>query len=918
MAQIEKIEKEKIKWHSQTVDYAFKKTNSNESGLSQVDADERLIKYGENSLPQKKQKSFFIMLLKEFINPIVLILLVAMTFSFIVGELVDGFVILGIILADAIIGAVQEKKAEKIANSLSQMIKVKAKVLRDGQKQEVDSKNLVVGDIVFLESGDKISADMRIIESSNFTVDEALLTGESINATKNVDAVKSDALLGDRTCMVFSGSSVITGRAKCLVVETGINTEIGKISTNLNNVEDQKSPLGIRLAKFSKQISAAIISVSVILFVVMLLQGNPFKDILLVVIALAVSAMPEGLPLAVTMALTVASNRMGKKNVVVKHLNAVESLGSCTVIATDKTGTLTLNEQTAKIVTLPEGSEFNVSGSGYNDDGKIECDDKKYFDAISRLALMGNINNESQLRKKKDKFSYFGDSIDIAFKVLWLKTKIKNHDCNILSQIPYESENKYSGVFFEENNKHYCTVKGSLEKILNFSSTMKVDGKLVEIDKDAIEKQNESLAKRGYRVIALAEGPVHKKQHYCESDIQNLTFIGLVGFIDPVRPETKGSIEECHKAGIKVIMITGDHPLTALSIAKDINIACDKSQVATGGEVEKMYEAGEEEFDKFVKQKSVFSRVSPTDKLHIVESLKRQGEFVAVTGDGVNDSPAIKSAHIGIAMGSGTDVSKETADMIIMDDNFTSIVEGVKEGRCAYANIRKITYFLLSCSIAEVLFFVLAMFCGVSIPLLPIQLLWLNLVTDGLQDMALSLEKPELNIMNEKPRSTKESLFTKSMVSQCLIMGGVIGLFVFGTWFILINVLHTDIVVARSLVMALMVFLQNLHAINCRSEKMSIFKLSISSNWFFVASIAISIGLQILFMEIEPLSVLLSLETVPYGTLFAMVGISLVIILICELYKLIIRKIDKKKLINSNQQKLPFSTNGNFFMQTNI
>ena len=354
--------KPKNNWHNNSIDYAFEKTNSKILGLSSDQAQQRLKENGANVLPQKKPKPFILMLLKEFSNPIILILLVAMVFSFIVGELLDGFVILGIILVDAIIGAIQEKRAQRVASSLSQMIKVKAKVLRDGQKVEIESKDLVVGDIVFLESGDKISADMRIVECSNFTVDEALLTGESINATKDIFEVKADAPLGDRTCMVFSGSSVITGRAKCVVVETGTNTEIGKISNNLNTVKNQKTPLNIRIAKFSKQISIAIVAIAVVIFIIMMLQGNPFKDILLVVIALAVSAMPEGLPLAVTMALTVASNRMGKNNVVVKHLNAVESLGSCTVIATDKTGTLTLNEQTAKLV-KGVGCEVVVAGS---------------------------------------------------------------------------------------------------------------------------------------------------------------------------------------------------------------------------------------------------------------------------------------------------------------------------------------------------------------------------------------------------------------------------------------------------------------------------------------------------------------------------------------------------------------------------
>ncbi|MBQ9786425.1 MAG: HAD-IC family P-type ATPase, partial [Clostridia bacterium] len=389
-------------WHDKTADYALEKIGATKDGLSSAKASERLKQNGPNILPQKKPTSVFMLFFEELINPIILILLVAMVFSFVVGELLDALVILGIILIDAIIGVIQSKRAQRIASSLAGMIKVKAKVLRDGQKIEIESKDLVVGDIVYLESGDKISADMRIIKCSNFTVDEALLTGESINATKTAGRVNTNAPLGDRTCMVFSGSSVITGRATCVVVETGLNTEIGSIATNLNNVKDEKSPLTIRINKFSKQISAAIIAVAVIIFIIMLIQQNPLKDIVLVVIALAVSAMPEGLPLAVTMALTIASNKMGKNNVVVKHLNAVESLGSCTVIATDKTGTLTLNEQTAKLIMLPSGDEFEVSGSGYNDNGKVNCKDKSKLNEIYNIALMGQINNESEITKEND------------------------------------------------------------------------------------------------------------------------------------------------------------------------------------------------------------------------------------------------------------------------------------------------------------------------------------------------------------------------------------------------------------------------------------------------------------------------------------------------------------------------------------
>jgi len=894
MAKLEEEKKSGVCWHAHTAEYALKQVGSTIDGLSAREAEERLKRNGENVLPQKKPKSIIVMFLQELLNPIVLILLVAMAFSFVVGEVLDAFVILGIVMIDALLGSIQSKRAERIASSLSGMIKVKAKVLRDGEKIQVESKKLVVGDIVFLESGDKISADMRIISCSNFTVDEALLTGESINAEKGENTVLASASLGDRTNMVFSGSSVITGRATCVVVETGTNTEIGGIATNLSSVKDEKSPLTIRINKFSKQISVAIVAIAVLIFIIMLVQQNPLKDIFLCVIALAVSAMPEGLPLAVTMALTIASNRMGKNNVVVKHLNAVESLGSCTVIATDKTGTLTLNEQTAKLVVLPSGAEYSVSGSGYNTEGKIEKLDGENKPAVITLAELGSINNEAVFEKNGNGYNCFGDSIDIAFKVLGKKAHAKLNEYKIFHTIPYESENKYSAVFFEREGKTRVTVKGSLEKILEFSTSMQVGDKIVDLDKEKITKQNEDLAKRGYRVIALAVGEVESKESNKEADIQGLTMIGLVGFIDPVRKETKPAILDCKKAGIKVIMITGDHPLTAYSIAKEIEIASDMMEVATGTEVQHAFSRGEEYFDKFVKEKTVFSRVTPTDKLNIVNSLKRQGEFVAVTGDGVNDSPAIKTAHIGIAMGSGTDVSKETADMIILDDKFDSIVKGVKEGRNAYSNIRKITYFLLSCSITEVLFFVLGLLSGTETPLLAIQLLWLNVITDGFQDLSLSLEKPEAGIMEEKPRPTNESLFSRSMIIQSGLMGTVMGLMVFASWMVFRKVLHYDLVVARSLVMALMVFLQNIHAFNCKSEMQSAFKFKMFENWFFFVAVVGSIGLQIILMEVPALSALLELTTVSYGMLATLLGLSFVILIVSEIFKAIKRSLQRK------------------------
>jgi len=584
--------------------------------------------------------------------------------------------------------------------------------------------------------------------------------------------------------------------------------------------------------------------------------------------------MPEGLPLALTMALTIASNRMSKKNVIVKNLNSVEALGSCTVIASDKTGTLTVNEQTARKIVLPNGENIEVTGTGYNTKGEVIINDKKYYDDVLNLVNLCAINNEAHFEEEKKATIYYGDSIDIAFLVLKEKMKdtIKLEKQEL---IPYESEKQYSAVFYKKDGKLRCTVKGSLEKVMEFSSKKK-----------EYIKQNEELSKDGYRVIAVCDGVVKDTN---EANIKDLDFLGMVAFIDPIREEVVDSINECNKAGIKVVMITGDHPLTALSISKELGLAKSVDDVITGKEVEEAYQKGKKHFDKLVKSKRVFSRVTPTDKLHIVEAFKRMGEFVAVTGDGVNDAPAIKCANIGVAMGSGTDVAKDTADMIIIDDNFKSIVAGIKEGRIAYANIRKIILFLLSCGMAEVLFYLFSVGFGYELPLLAIQLLWINIVTDGIQDIALSFETSSTDVMAEKPRSTKESIFSKDLMREVLIFGLTISFMIFSVWKFLIDN-NTDLLLARSIVMLLMVFIQNIHVLNCRSEKNSIFKTSIKSNPLVIFTIIGSIILQLVVTNVEVLANFLNITTLPFKTIWLVFVFSLIIVIVAENYKNICRK----------------------------
>ena len=843
-----------------TIEEVFKKVNSNINGLSNKEALKRLERDGNNTLPKKKDESFLHIFVKEFKDPIVILLVITAVFSLLIGEVVDALVISFIIIVDLLLGSVQEWKASKSVSNLSNMIEVNTLVKRNGEEISIHSSNLVVGDIVFLASGDKISADMRIIECNNFTVDESVLTGESIAVNKNIEVIDKDVAINDMKNMVFAGTTVSTGRAICVVTGTGLNTEIGKIASKVATTKKEKSPLTIRMDKFSKQISIAIIIIAIVIAFILSFKNISFNEIFLSVVALSVSAMPEGLPLALTMALTITSNRIYKKHVIVKKLNSVESLGSCTYIASDKTGTLTINKQMAKTIVFPDGKEFDV------DKGNVIDKNVRF------ISELGYINNEAIMNKDK---KYLGDSIDIAFKILGNKLDVDSSNINLLKRIEYESEKQYSAVFYEKNGKNYCTVKGSLEKILSFCSTRL---------RRKIMSQNELLAKDGYRVIAIAYKEIEKKKEYSERDLERLMFVGLVAFIDPVRSDASSAIKECKKAGITTIMITGDHPLTAYAIAKKLGIASRKSEVCDTVLLNDELKKGEEHFDKFIKGKKVFTRMSPLDKLEIVNSLKRSGEFVAVTGDGVNDSPALKSANIGIAMGSGTDVSKDVSDMIILNDSFASIVDGVREGRGAYSNIRKISYMLLSCGFAEVLFFLLSILFNLPMPLVAIQLLWLNIVTDGLQDFALSFEGVEDDVMNKPPIKTNDTLFNKELFSEVFVSGLFIGVLVFLVWKYLLDS-GMEVGVARGYIMALMVFIQNIHVLNCRSEDESFFKVHLKGNVLIPIVIVGSILLQVIVMESPILSKMLKTVSIPFIDCVFLFVISLSILVVVEIYK---------------------------------
>ncbi|MBQ9180555.1 HAD-IC family P-type ATPase [Candidatus Saccharibacteria bacterium] len=864
--------------HNKDLNDIYEQLGSGPDGLTPSQAKAKLLSYGENILPKKPRPSFLKLYLKEFKSPIELILVFTVIVSFLVGEAVDAMVIIFIILVDTIMGAYQENKALKSTESLNGLLKSKTKVIRAGRQILIDSEDLVPGDIILLSSGDKINADARIIESANLQVNESILTGESVNIEKSPGVLKENTILAERTNMLHAGCSIVTGRAKAIAVSTGVATEIGQIYEQVVVTEGAKTPLTLRMEKFSRQISIIIIVIAIISGIILYFNGHSPSGIFLSVVALAISAMPEGLPLALTMALTIASNKMSRYNVIVKSLNSVEALGSCTVIASDKTGTLTVNEQTARQIVLSSGETINITGTGYNDNGSVETTAENHA-AVNRIINLCALNNEASFKKEKDKYKYLGDSIDIALLVLREKLA-SSLELKREKIIPYESEKQYSAAFYTEKGKLRCTVKGSLEKVMEFS----------HYDKEMILR-NEKLSRAGYRVLAVCDGVVKSTK---EEELKGLNFLGLIAFIDPIRPDAAAAIKECKAAGIKVIMITGDHPATALTIAEELGLAADKFAVTTGTELGAAFEKGEHAFNKFVRSKTVFSRVTPIDKLRIVEALKKTGEYVAVTGDGVNDAPAIKAANIGVAFGSGTDVAIDTADLVLMDDKFSSIVAGVREGRVAYANIRKIILFLLSCGMAEVLFYLFAVCMGYELPLVAIQLLWINIVTDGLQDMALSFEKGGKNIMKERPRRTTEPLLGSGLMAEIGIFGLTIAIFTIIIWKYLID--HgVDLVTARSIIMLFMVFVQNLHVLNCRSEKSSIFKTPIFTNPLLTFTILGSILLQLIIMNIPMLAGFLEITSLPLNAIGVTFACSLIIIIVGETYKIIYRLAKRKR-----------------------
>lgn len=876
----------------------FNEFKTDEKGLSQEDAKKRLLEYGKNIIAGDERVSKIKILIHQFTSPLIYILLVAGFITLFMQEYIDSAVIFIVVIINAIIGFSQEYKAEESVRSLKKMVVARTKVIRDGIEKEINSEELVPGDIVVLASGMRVPADVRLIHAIELKIDEAMLTGESLPAEKISTTLKEDNLTyGDQRNMAFMGTIVVSGRAKGVVVATGQSTVLGKIAKDVKDIGIVKAPLQEKIDKFAKSIGILVLFASIILFVVGILIGESVKDMFMTAVASAVATIPEGLPIVVTIAMAVGVSRMAKNNAIIRKLPAVETLGSTTVIGSDKTGTLTKNEMTVKFIY--DGKDlYEVEGSGYSPDGNILFEGmeltKEQKSKVIDILRIGLLCNESNIYEENGDYKVDGDPTEGALIVSAMKMGMsKENESELYKQlaiIPFESERGYMATLHSHRGKKIIFVKGAPERVLdmcikdNFGNTL---------DKKSIMHISSELAKKGMRVLAFAykESDMEPENFICKEiekcDVTTgLIFAGLQAMIDPPRPEVIDAIKGCKKAGIRVVMITGDHALTAKAIAKELGITDKEPEVITGKELESMDD--DELFHK-VKNISVYARVSPHHKLRVVQQLKRNGEIVAVTGDGVNDAPALKAAHIGVAMGkSGTDVAKEASDMVLTDDNFASIFHAVREGRIVFDNIRKVTFFLIPTGVAAILSIIMTIILGLPIPYVPAQLLWINIVTNGLQDVALAFEPGEPNVINRLPRDPKEGIMSKLLIQRTIIVGFLISL---GVVFNYLTVLKDgySLEKARTVAVTTMVFFQFFQAWNSKSEYESIFKINPLNNPFLFISIISAFFAQLAVLYVPFLQWIFRTQPITANEWIQILIVSLSVIVVVEIDKFIRR-----------------------------
>ena len=911
------MEKKQNLWFHKSVDETkeyFKLDEEN--GLSNEQVNENRQKYGTNELQTKKKKSTFVKFLEQFKDFMIIVLIIAAIISGVVGYIegegiTDSIIILIVVILNAVIGVIQENKAEKSLEALQKLSAHVSKVIRNGKMEVIPAKELVPGDIVVLDTGDYVPADLRIIEAVNLKSQEASLTGESVPVEKSADTIEQEEVdLGDRENMLFSSSLITYGRGKGIVVETGMNTEVGKIAGIINSAEETQTPLQEKLNKLGKTLGIAALVICAIIFVIGLLYGKDPIEMFMTAVSLAVAVIPEGLAAVSTIVLAIGVQRMVKRHAIVKKLPAVETLGSTTVICSDKTGTLTQNKMTVEKI-FYNGKLLNTEDIKQNIDTHLE-----------KLVYISMLCNDTKISANNE---LTGDPTETALVDMGFNLQFEKniYDKNPrIKEIPFDSDRKLMTTVNKINDKYVVLTKGGVDELLAKCNKYLYNGEErndLENYKKVITKNNEDMAKDALRVLSMAYKEIdHEPTDEEMKDIeQDLIYVGMVGMIDPPRLEVKDAVDKCKKAGIKTVMITGDHKITAIAIAKSLGILQSEEEALTGAELEKM---SDEDLTKNIRKYSVYARVSPEHKVRIVKAWQANGEIVAMTGDGVNDAPALKTADIGCAMGIvGTDVSKEAADVILTDDNFATIVSSVEEGRRIYDNILKAIQFLLSSNVGEVITLFVAILItpllgnlfGIDInlivPLLPIHILWINLVTDSLPALALAVDPPQKDVMDRKPNKNK-SVFTKGMIWRIVYQGILIGVITIVAFIVglatpdenlpVIEGLTNEeikVEIGQTMAFCVLAFSQLVHVFNVRDNKTSIFKTGIFSNKQLILAVLASAALMLGILLIPALRHVFSIPVLPVGNILEIVVLSLMPLIVVELFKLIKINISKSE-----------------------
>ena len=834
-------------WHSSSVEEIAKnlKTNIN-IGLPDDEAQKRFERYGPNNLKEKKKESIFVKFIKQFNDFMIITLIIAAIISAVVSKLngeadyIDSIIIVAIVIFNAIMGLVQEQKAEKSLEALKKMSAPNAKVRRNGRVQEIDAAMVVPGDIVILEAGNYVPADCRLINSYNLKIEESALTGETIPSLKDSSKIlKENTAMGDLCNMVFATTIVVNGHGEAIVVETGMNTRVGKIAGMIIEDESPETPIQKKLAEVGKILAIACIIICVLIFVIGIFKKIPIIEMFMTSVGLAVAAIPEGLPAIVTIMLSIGVTKMAKKNSIIRKLPAVETLGSSSVICSDKTGTLTQNKMTVTEIR--------------NCFGRANSNERKF---ILELGTMCTDTTEERINGK---LGFVGEATEVAISNAAMEAGVSKSflydEMKRINDIPFDSKRKMMTTIHKYGNGYRIITKGAPDVLLKRCSNCYSGGQIVPIfsKKDDINEQNNQMAEKALRVIAVAYKDVEKLPEMQDVE-KDLIFCGLIGMIDPPREGVKEAVRTCRRAGIKTVMITGDHLQTAKAIAKELGILKRGDLAIDGETLERM---SQHELEQNIMDYSVFARVSPEHKVRIVKAFQSTGAVVAMTGDGVNDAPALKNADIGIAMGKGgTDVAKNAADMILLDDNFVTIVEAVKQGRNIYDNIKKAIHFLISTNIGEIVTIFFGLVLGIKSPLLAIQLLWINLVTDSLPAIALGLEKEEENIMSRLPRNPKKNLFADGLWWKIIIEGSMLGMFTLLA-FSIGNRLYS-VEVGRTMAFLTLGILELVHSFNIKSEE-SIFKIGVLENKYLVGALVLGVILQVIVVVVSPLAQVFSL-----------------------------------------------------------